>query len=415
MLTEQQLNDLLDKHGVTEEGRAIVKQIRSSQPSRRVGGGASNAACQYPSHKMGRTLQAESHTNELAALYVWDHDSITYEIYDQPPQIKLNYVEAGGHRRGYRTTPDYFVIQDDFIGWVECKLEEWLRTKHMERSPLFVRATDGTWKSPPGSDYAAQFGLRFAVRSSQENPKVLVRNLVFLSDYWYDDDSTATFRPLESFNPELGNSAYCTLADLQRHCISENTDEIYRAIVRGDIFVNLSDDVLAEPEYARVFRSKSFAEAFAFQAQSRVAAPLDENLQIYPVVLEPDAQILWHDLQFIIMSVSEKWVFLRNSQNGPVTLSHDEFLCYVKAGEIRGVESSGAPFTTAAEDRISTASPRDLDLATRRLPNTTIGAYVVYSATQICKKGDATTVKDIAEMIAKELEKKGCRGERGEG
>src|SRR5690606_16598515 len=69
MLQENALDALLRQHDITEAGQCLIKAIRKSDPSRRTRSGPKNVACRYPSKKMGLTIQAESHTNELAALY----------------------------------------------------------------------------------------------------------------------------------------------------------------------------------------------------------------------------------------------------------------------------------------------------------------------------------------------------------
>lgn len=45
-----------------------IRAIRSSEPACRVQGRASNVCARYPSHKMGRIIQAESRTVELVAI-----------------------------------------------------------------------------------------------------------------------------------------------------------------------------------------------------------------------------------------------------------------------------------------------------------------------------------------------------------
>ena len=67
--------------------RAIINQIRSSDPARRVRSIAGNVSGFYPSRKMKRTIQFESHRNELAAILEMEHDADVIEFYDQPNSI----------------------------------------------------------------------------------------------------------------------------------------------------------------------------------------------------------------------------------------------------------------------------------------------------------------------------------------
>lgn len=75
---------------------AAIEEIRTSQPSRRVGANSRSVSGRFPSDKMGRTVQFESHTVELAGIWDYEHDPLVLEFYDQPPPIKLRYESARG-------------------------------------------------------------------------------------------------------------------------------------------------------------------------------------------------------------------------------------------------------------------------------------------------------------------------------
>jgi hypothetical protein len=66
MLSPGELLSWFQRHGLTEHARSVITAIRSSNPSRRVGGGTSNVRGRYPSRKMTVTNQFESHRVELA-------------------------------------------------------------------------------------------------------------------------------------------------------------------------------------------------------------------------------------------------------------------------------------------------------------------------------------------------------------
>src|ERR1041384_5555722 len=90
---------------------ALINNIRHSDPSRRVRSGHQNVSGRYPSRKMGRTVQFESHRNELAAILEFEHNDDVLEFWDQPPSIKLHYETKRGKKLAVLHTPDYFVIR----------------------------------------------------------------------------------------------------------------------------------------------------------------------------------------------------------------------------------------------------------------------------------------------------------------
>ncbi|MGA9379252.1 MAG: Tn7 transposase TnsA N-terminal domain-containing protein [Phormidium sp.] len=129
MLSKEEITDWCDRLNLSEAAQNIIDRIRSSEPSRRVGGGSGNVSGRYPSRKMGVTIQFESHRVELPVIYQLEHDEDVLEFYDQPPQIKLDYQAKNGRKLGVLHTPDLFVIRTNSAGWEECKTEQDLK-KH---------------------------------------------------------------------------------------------------------------------------------------------------------------------------------------------------------------------------------------------------------------------------------------------
>ena len=74
MLSEDKFNQWCDRLNLTKKTRQLIEQIRSSEPSRLVGGRRSNVCGRYPSQKMGRTIQFESHRVEAPKIYELEQD-----------------------------------------------------------------------------------------------------------------------------------------------------------------------------------------------------------------------------------------------------------------------------------------------------------------------------------------------------
>jgi putative transposase len=106
----------------------VIAAIRSSEPSRRVQGRSKNVSGVYPSVKMGVTIQFESKTVELWAIYLMEHDPGVLEFYDQPPPFKIQYKNSAGRNIGHYHTPDFFVLRQDGACW-----EEWKTVNELEK------------------------------------------------------------------------------------------------------------------------------------------------------------------------------------------------------------------------------------------------------------------------------------------
>lgn len=169
---------------LSEQARKVVKTICFSEPSRLVRGGRKNVCGQFPSQKMGVTIQFESHKVELPYIYMLEQDDTVIWYFDQPPQIKLNYQADNGREIGFWYTPDLFVMKSDSAGWVECKTQEELERLSIKNPNRYHCDDDGKWHMPPGEEYAKQFGFFFNVFSDTEIDWVLYRNLTFLDDYY---------------------------------------------------------------------------------------------------------------------------------------------------------------------------------------------------------------------------------------
>ena len=128
---------------------------------------------------MGRTIQFESHRNELATILELEHDPAVIEFYDQPNTIKLHYRSPKGKRLGVLHTPDFFIITTDGAHWLECKLEEDLHRLAERQSHRYQRATSGKWRCPPGEEYAKEFGFSYRLKSSAEIAWTFERNVLF--------------------------------------------------------------------------------------------------------------------------------------------------------------------------------------------------------------------------------------------
>ena len=254
---------------LAETTRATIAAARSRNPTRRVGGGRQNVSGRYPSRKMGVTIQFESHRVELPFVYEMEHDPGVLEYYDQPPSIPLAYPTAGGRRLSVMHTPDYFVLRHDSAGWVECKTEGDLEKLAIKSPHRYLRDNAGKWCCPPGEAHASALGLDYRVWSSTNVDWKLQRNLQFLDDYLrYDSESLAG--PI--------HAAVTTIVEAEPGILLSDLlatvrgvvepDVIYSLIASGELYVNLSKVVLAEPARVRLFANAKIAAAFREPARA---------------------------------------------------------------------------------------------------------------------------------------------------
>jgi putative transposase len=259
MLTENELLTWYSRSGASEETQAVIARVRSSDPARRVGGGRRNVAGRYPSRKMRVTVQFESHRVELAAIYELEHDRDVIEYYDQPPTLKLHYRGATGRHLGVLHTADFFVIRQNNAGWEECKTQEEL-VQLAQRNENRYQSVDGRgWRCPPGEAYAAPLGLYYKVRSSGDVNWVFQRNVQFLEDYLRSEVTVAS-SVRESVIARVGAFSGLSLQELFETTAGIATrDDIYALIAASEIYADLCNESLTEPNRVLLFGSEAEA------------------------------------------------------------------------------------------------------------------------------------------------------------
>lgn len=342
-----------------EPTRALIDGIRSSAPSRQVGGGRSNVSGRYPSRKMGVTIQFESHRVELAFVHQMEHDPDVLEYYDQPPAIPLEYESAKGRRVMVMHTPDYFVIRRGTGAWEECKTEDDL-VKLAAKSPnRYRRGGDDGWCCPPGEAYAATFGLYYRVRSSAEINWVYQRNLHFLEDYFRSDSAVPEECAREPVLAQVRAEPGISLSHLYRKTACDvSRDNIHRLIASGAVYVDLYTDALAEPDKVRVFLSQDVSAACC-----HISEP-DFEVRRRHVDVTPGSSLAWDGKVWKIANAGDTRISLIAEDHCFSELDVGIFEALVKQGRITG--SRVSPARTEITQLLAAVREEDLKIANER-------------------------------------------------
>ncbi len=359
MLNQAELLELCQHLGLSPQAQALIEEIRSLPPSRRVRNAAGNVSVRYPSRKMGMTIQAESHRNELAGIYEKEHNHQTLEYYDQPPPIPLSYPAKSGRSVSVQHTPDFFVIRTDAVGWEEWKMEDELVRLTDEMPHRYVQKEDGHWHCPPGEGYAQPLGLFYHVRSSAEIHWVFQRNLLFLEDYLRADcppvheDTAKTVCALILARPGI------TLDELFRGVEGISRDAIFTLIAAERVYVDLEAAPLVEPERVRVFGDQATARAFTVSPALIHSPPAVE--------VAVGSTVTWDGRSWTLVNLGETATALLSNDGTLTELPHPTFESLVKQGKLVGVKRvTPLQISAEAKTRLAKASPADLQEANRR-------------------------------------------------
>ena len=357
MLSEINFNQWCDRLNLTKKSRQLIEQIRSSEPSRLVGGRRSNVCGRYPSQKMGRTIQFESHRVEAPKIYELEQDPNIIEYYDQPLPTKLNYESKNGRNLGVIHTPDFFVMENNSAGWIECKTEEELKKLLKKQPNRYYCDADGNWRCPPGEEYAKQFGLNYTICSDKEFNWTIQRNFLFLEDYYRAEslviDESVKNRIITIISEQTG----ITLAELLDPKNNFNADDIYSLIVTKDIYVDLESSLLVEPQRVKVFCNEQTAKAYdsviqEFPSSSTIAPPV--------VNLVTGNLIYWDGKGLEILHVGDTEITLADEKRKLINVKQSELENLIRQGKITSLQSQA--FMSIQEEawqKFHKASPED--------------------------------------------------------
>ncbi len=172
--------------GLSRETQELLAHMRSSPPSRTPGARRGNMPVWYPSKKMQCIIQAESAKVEFAFLLEAEHSDDVLEFFDQPPPIPLEYPDKRGRMQRPLHTADYFVFRYHEAGYEECKPVEQLTRLAQTQPNRYLLDEQGNWRCPPGEALAAQYGLTYRVRASNQINWAAQDNWLYLEDYYQD-------------------------------------------------------------------------------------------------------------------------------------------------------------------------------------------------------------------------------------
>jgi transposase InsO family protein len=345
--------------GLSEDARTIIDRIRCSEPARHVGGGKSNVCGRYPSRKMGRTIQFESHRLEFAVVLEMEDDPTVLEYYDQPCTIPLDYCTEAGRRIHATHTPDFFVLRGETAGWIECKTDEDLM-RLAERSPArYCQDADGTWRCPPGQAYASSLGLHYRLHPSSDCNPILQRNISYLDDYLRGDPGGVNDDSHEAIMACVSACPGLSLAELiRRVAVPAATDCAYLMIARRNIYVDLGVVFLGNQAMVRVFPSKEVAAIGRAGAEGRPAQ----------IDIVAGSVLQWDGSTWRVANVGESMVALVGAERSITELPVVALQKLIAEARVVVVPAKNSHvFSSGPHARLTSASERDLQIANRRL------------------------------------------------
>jgi putative transposase len=365
-LDGQALETYFRRLGFKEETQDLIKLIRSSPPSRNPRGSKGNVCVWYPSQKMGCIIKAESHTVEFPRLLVHEYSKNVFEYYDQPPPIRLEYLDKHGHKQTPWHTPDFFVIRYKSAGWEECKPTQELIRQARERPNRYKIDENGKWRCPPGEEYAKRFGLTYRVYPSDDINWAAHDNWLYLEEYYQDlEKLTISDEALQKLRRIVEETPGISLVDLALAAEGVSVDEINVAIAKHDLYVDLLAHRLSDRKRRAipVYLDKKTAYDHSYKNKDPRERGNDHSIDI-----KTGSIVSWDGKEWQIANVGETEITLVDDGKNPFPLVWTAFEALAKKGKIIGVHAEPSPsfLTEAGQEKQARARECDLQAAVYR-------------------------------------------------
>jgi putative transposase len=365
-MTDINVEEILKNLNLSKDTIQLIHNIRNSEPSRKVGSNGKNVPGFYPSKKMGLTIQFESHKLELAGIYEKEHDKKVIEYYDQPPSFTIKYENLKGAKKksiGHRYTADFFVIEENWIGWEEWKSDEDLIKLSQKNLNRYCVDENGNWRCPPAEAYAQSMGLSFRIRSSKDIDWTYQRNLRFLEDYLLEEKPYVSDDASNMVLKLIGDKPSISLDELLSSQAVYTADDIFTMIANGQIYVDLFNYLIVDFEGFPLFKNEDTFHAYL-------------NLQkaLTPLQLKPETldvtegnKIQWDSKVWTIINIGEKVLTLFNEDQQLSELPKSVFEQLIVKGSIKGIKQIIlSDVEKEAEEIFSSAGEKDLESANRK-------------------------------------------------
>ena len=361
MFSNEELESWCNKLNLKESARRLIKEIRSTEPVRQVGSSFNNVSGNYAtSSKMGKIIKFESHKVELPAIEEYESDRDVIEYYDQPFRFTLKFKSKSGRTVTVSHVPDFFVIRLQSAGFEEWKTEKKLE-ELAEAQPNRYIKDNGQWHSPPAKEYGEKIGVYYRLRSDREINWVKYRNYQYLKSYIHKKYS-ASINEASFILEIVASQPGITYSDLLLNK-EISADDINALIASKEIYVDLENTPLAEPEKVHIFRDKDTSDAYSLMLNSYQT---NEYYQ-YSSDIAVGSLVYWDGKCLTASHIGETKIVFRSVDEKLISLSKIEFYKLVQLKEIT-VTSTIAPVSQnpASMERFLKASPETLAEANYR-------------------------------------------------
>lgn len=260
MLTDFEFHQYCQSSGLAKTAWDYLGQVRTSEPSRKVGAYAHTNICSsIDSNKMGHTISVESRSAEKAFLLISDYDDRVLEIWDQPEPVNVVRTNKNGHRRGGTYTPDFMIITKERPVVIEVKNESDIERLSSKNPKDWQKIKEDKYIYRPALEAFSELGLAYEVFVYKREYQYLAHNLELLMQSRLVCSATVSSDELNSVFQE---SYVWTLRDLKDRLELPDFQPLVQMIDRKQLFFDIKGELISVPEGCNLVREPALLELY---------------------------------------------------------------------------------------------------------------------------------------------------------
>ncbi|NJO31500.1 MAG: hypothetical protein HC874_31050 [Richelia sp. SL_2_1] len=223
------------------------------------------------------------------------------------------------------------MIRHNSCGWEECKTESELEKLTLKMPNRYQLDSNGSWRCPPGEEFAVEWGLYYRVCSGKEINWKKQRNIYFLEDYLSVNLEIPTQDTVEIIKT-ISKTPGIKLSELIERDI--NTDYIYKLIADQTIYVDLeSHSLCSESSRVSVFINKETAAAWTTDKKNNIYSPR-QFLELTQI----GKSGIWDGQIWQVVNVGNKTVTLLSESSKIIQLNADEFKKLIDKQDFKAID-----------------------------------------------------------------------------
>lgn len=255
MLTEKALKKyLIFTHQVTSEGRDYILSCRTDESARMVGIHARTNVCSwYVSAKMGQTVASESRGPERCFVLLSDYDDRIFEIWCQPPPVKVQRTNKNGIKVWGTYISDFLVLTTEGPRIIEVKTKDEVEKLITDKPDDWMRVSEDKVEYIPAKEAFEKIGLVHEVFVYTDDLRYLVANLEMIMQsrkmgVVANSDKNDI---IGAFDQQFG----WTLYELKEALNLQSYTPIIQMIDVKGLYIDIRNDLLSLPESCIVART----------------------------------------------------------------------------------------------------------------------------------------------------------------